>query len=314
MNPTMPTVNHPGRLRAWLAFTRPKTWLLAISPVIAALALSWADSGEFQPVVALFTLSIAILMQAITNMENDLGYAERNAETGNRRGLPRATTMGWISLPTARIAIRIGALLAIFNTAVLIWFGGWGFLLIGLASLCAAYCYMGGPRPIAYTPFGELSVLIFFGLTAVCGTYYLQTGLITISSILLGLGLGAIATGVLAVNNFRDVEHDASIGRRTLAVTIGPKRFLALFVGMMSLPFVAVLLLVAMHIELWPCLITFCCAGKAMRIIRELRIRRHEALNSVMFECVRLESVYAVLFTLGVLASVLGRPLFPSVA
>ena len=173
---TLTARENPGLIRSWLAFTRPKTWLIAVSPVIASLALAWSETRAFEPLTALFTISIAILMQAISNMENDLGYAERNAERGNRRGLPRATTMGWISLPTARIAIRIGALLALINTAVLIWIGGWIFLLIGLASLVAAYSYMGGPKPIAYTPFGELVVLVFFGLTAVCGTYFLQTG------------------------------------------------------------------------------------------------------------------------------------------
>lgn len=297
---------YPGLIKAWLAFTRPKTWLLAISPVVAALALAWVDSGTFRTSAALFTLSIAVLMQAITNMENDLGYAERNAETGNRRGLPRATTRGWISRPTAQIAIRVVAMLALLNTAVLIWLGGWVFLLIGLASLTAAYCYMGGPKPIAYTPFGEIMVLVFFGLTAVCGTYYLQTDAITANALLLGVALGTIATGVLAVNNFRDIEHDASIGRMTLPVTIGPKRFFTLFACMMMMPFIALIIIVALHPTLWPCLITCVCARNAAHIIRELQIRRHEELNTVMFDCVQFEFTYASLFTISILASSLG--------
>lgn len=311
----MPADNqYPGLIKAWLAFTRPKTWLLAISPVVAALALAWADSGTFRPVIALFTLSIAVLMQAITNMENDLGYAERNAETGNRRGLPRATTRGWISKHSARIAIRVAAVLALLNTAVLIWQGGWIFLLIGLASLAAAYCYMGGPKPIAYTPFGEIMVLVFFGLTAVCGTYYLQTDCITTNALLLGIALGTIATGVLAVNNFRDVEHDASIGRMTLPVTIGPKRFFTIFACMMTVPFIALVIMVTLHPELWPCLITCICARNAVHIIRTLQTHRHEELNAVMFNCVQLEFIYAILFTIGIfLATTFGTSSLPEI-
>ena len=90
---TLTAPENPGLIRSWLAFTRPKTWLIAVSPVIASLALAWSETKTFAPLTALFTISIAILMQAISNMENDLGYAERNAERGNRRGLPRATTM-----------------------------------------------------------------------------------------------------------------------------------------------------------------------------------------------------------------------------
>ena len=297
---------YPGLLRSWLAFARPKTWVIAASPVIASLALAWCESGIFAPLTALFTITIAILMQAISNMENDLGYAERNAETGNRRGLPRATTMGWISRPTARLAIRIGAVLALANTAVLIWLGGWIFLLIGIASLAAAYTYMGGPKPIAYTPLGELVVLVFFGLTAVCGTYYLQTGSISLNAYLLGLALGSVASGVLAVNNFRDYEHDASIGRRTLAVVAGRPRFLRIFRVLMFVPYGAVVLMASVNSALWPILITFASIPIAVSTAKELALKEHEALNAVMFSCVILEGIFSFLFAAGcLLASLL---------
>ena len=243
-------------------------------------------------------------MQAISNMENDLGYAERNAERGNRRGLPRATTMGWISLPTARIAIRIGALLALINTAVLIWIGGWVFLLIGLASLIAAYSYMGGPKPIAYTPFGELVVLVFFGLTAVCGTYFLQTGSISTNACLLGLALGSIASGVLAVNNFRDYEHDSSIGRNTLAVVIGKPGFLKLFHCLMLVPYAALVIMGVNSTSHWPILIAFATLPLAVSIAKNLAQKEHEALNAVMFGCVKLEGIFSLLFAAGCILAV----------
>ena len=296
---TLTAPENPGLIRSWLAFTRPKTWLIAVSPVIASLALAWSETKTFAPLTALFTISIAILMQAISNMENDLGYAERNAERGNRRGLPRATTMGWISLPTARIAIRIGALLALINTAVLIWIGGWVFLLIGLASLIAAYSYMGGPKPIAYTPFGELVVLVFFGLTAVCGTYFLQTGSISTNACLLGLALGSIASGVLAVNNFRDYEHDSSIGRNTLAVVIGKPGFLKLFHCLMLVPYAALVIMGVNSTSHWPILIAFATLPLAVSIAKNLAQKEHEALNAVMFGCVKLEGIFSLLFAAG---------------
>ena len=294
-----PAPANPGRLGAWLAFTRPKTWLLAVAPVLAALALAWAEAHAFSPVVALLTLTIAVLMQAISNMENDLGYSKRKAETGNRRGLPRATTMGWISNHTAEWAIRMAAVLAMINTAALIYFGGWPFALVGAASLTAAYCYMGGPKPIAYTPFGEVLVLLFFGLTAVCGTYYLQTSELTINCILLGAALGTIASGVLAVNNFRDREHDESIGRRTLAVLIGEKSFLRLFDALLLIPYALVALMVVTDISRWPYFLVILSLPLAMRVSQQIRRSQHEALNEVMFGCVQLEARFALLFAIG---------------
>ena len=78
----------PGSLKAWMAFTRPKTWGVAVAPVIAALSLALFETGRFDALTAFFTMTIALLMQIISNMKNDLGYTEKKAETGNRRGLP----------------------------------------------------------------------------------------------------------------------------------------------------------------------------------------------------------------------------------
>lgn len=138
----------PGSVKAWMAFTRPKTWGVAVAPVIAALSLALFETGRFDGLTAFFTMTIALLMQIISNMKNDLGYTEKKAETGNRRGLPRATSQGWISVSTARRAILALIMLALLNTAVLIWLGGWVFALIGIASVVAAYSYMAARNPL----------------------------------------------------------------------------------------------------------------------------------------------------------------------
>ena len=294
-----------GSLRAWLAFTRPKTFGVAVAPVIAALSLAYAETGIFKPLVALFTFTMAVLMQALTNMKNDLGYTERHAETGNRRGLPRATARGWLTIGQARSAIRLTIALGLLNTALLIYFGGWFFAVIGIASTVAAYAYMGGPKPIAYTPFGEITVLLFFGLTAVLGTYWLQAHMLTANSVALGAALGAIASAVLCVNNWRDREHDASIARRTLAVVAGEKRFPIIFAAVLYLPFALIVLMMIANPQLWPCAITFVAMPRCAEIFRQMRTLRHEALNGTMFECVKLELKFSLLFSIGALLSVL---------
>jgi 1,4-dihydroxy-2-naphthoate octaprenyltransferase len=80
---------------------------------------------------------------------------------------------------------------------------------------------MGGPRPIAYTPYGELTVFLFFGLAAVTGSHFVFAGGVSIVSWLAAGAVGAHAAAVLAVNNYRDAEHDARTGRRTFAATFG---------------------------------------------------------------------------------------------
>ena len=99
--------------------------------------------------------------------------------------------------------------------------GGWPIVLTSVFSTLAAVGYMGGPRPIAYTPFGELTVFVFFGLVAVCGTYYVQAGTIGAAAWIAAVAIGMHAAAVLLVNNYRDCAHDAATGRRTLAVVLG---------------------------------------------------------------------------------------------
>ena len=286
--------DYPGLLRAWLAFVRPKTWGVAVAPVLATLALAYSERHVFDPVVAFFTLSIAVLMQIVTNMENDLGYTERKAEVGNRKGLPRATTRGWISRSTARRAIVVTGVLALLNTGVLIAFGGWPFALVG-----------GGPKPIAYTPFGELTVLLFFGITAVFGTYYLQTHAWSLNMVLLGIALGSIAASVLAVNNYRDHEHDRSIGRKTLAVVLPEEVFVKVFEVLIVAPYLLVALMVVIDMSYWPYFLVMLSFVDCMRLPEKLRTLKHEALNAVMFSCVKLEIKFSVLFMLGALAQAL---------
>lgn len=293
----------PGSFQAWAAFTRPKTWGVAVAPVIASLSLALTETDHLSPIIAFFTLTIALLMQIVSNMKNDLGYTERKAETGNRKGLPRATSMGWISITAARRGILAAIALSLINTAILIYFGGWYFALIGIASVTAAYAYMGGPYPIAYTPLGELTVLVFFGLTAVCGTYYLQTGLLSVNAVLLGIALGSIAAGVLCINNWRDRVHDRSIGRRTLAVVLNDNPFTTLFRILMFLPFMLVIIMIGLVPKLWPSLIVFLCFPDCISIPRDMKRLQHEALNQTMFACVKLELKYSVLFAIGSVVS-----------
>lgn len=292
----------PGSLQAWLAFTRPKTWGIAVAPVLAALTLSVYETNELHWETAFFTLTIALLMQIVSNMKNDLGYTEKKAETGTRKGLPRATSFGWISVELAKKAISFTIVLSLVNTIILVYFGGWIFLIIGIISVIAAFTYMGGPKPIAYTPFGEITVMTFFGLTAVCGSYYLQTHTISFNAILLSISLGAIASSVLCVNNWRDREHDKSIGRQTLAVVLGDKSFLTIFRFLIYIPFI---LAVAMAIlgNLIHCLIVLLCFPLCLPLTNQLKTLEGEELNKTMFSCVKYELIYSILFSLGLVIS-----------
>jgi 1,4-dihydroxy-2-naphthoate polyprenyltransferase len=211
----------PGSLAAWRVALRPKTFPIAAVPVFVGTAFAWAQHGTFVPWVFVLAIAGAILVQAISNMQNDVGYTVRGGETGTRTGLPRATANGWLSVPAVRTAIVVSALVAVAVGAPLMAYRGWPVALIVASSIVAAWAYMGGPKPIAYTPFGDVTVFLFFGLMAVCGTIYVQAGTVGTAGWLAGVAIGLLAASVLTVNNHRDIAHDATTGRRTLSVVLG---------------------------------------------------------------------------------------------
>jgi 1,4-dihydroxy-2-naphthoate octaprenyltransferase len=289
-----------GSIEAWLAALRVQSLLVAISPVLVGAALGWQRTGAIDSTVALIVLAAALLVQVVANLQNDVGYTVRGGELhGTRIGLPRATAQGWLRVRTVRAAIVAVAAAATALGLWLVALRGWPVLAIGASSLLAALAYMGGPRPIAYTPFGELTVFVFFGLVAVIGTDWVLSGSIGAASVAAAVALGGIAAAALAVNNQRDVAHDAMVGRRTFPVTFGAAAGQRLYTLLLLVPFVLTPLvawLAAAPAMLAPLLLL--PAAWALR--RDfLRCPPGLAFNAVLYRTFRMELLYAVLLGSG---------------
>jgi len=229
-----------GGAQAWMVAARPRSLPVAISPVVVGASFGYLHAGSIDIVAALLALAAALMMQIIVNLQNDVGYTVRGGDrTGSRTGLPRATANGWLSVKQVRLAIVILSLISVGLGVALVADRGWPVLAIGAMSLMAALAYMGGPKPIAYTPFGELTVMVFFGIVAVCGTAWLLTGSLDLVDVLAALSVGSLAAAALAVNNHRDIAHDREVGRRTFAVVCGPGASSTLFGALLFFPFAA---------------------------------------------------------------------------
>lgn len=209
--------------KAWLLAARPKTLPAAVAPVWAGCALAWEYHRAFDPLLALCTLVGALAIQIATNFFNDAIDAQKGADTDRRLGPTRVTASGLLSRRQVMgMALRfIG--LALLCGLVLYQARGWPIAAIGLPSLYLAYGYTGGPFPLAYRGMGELFVILFFGLVAVTGTVFIQTGGWPAAGLLLGVQTGLLSAVLISINNFRDREEDAGTGKRTLAVRCGPK-------------------------------------------------------------------------------------------
>ena len=209
-------------LKYWLLAIRPKTLSVAVVPVLVGCTLAWIDRGTLDWLVMGVTLLAAGLIQIGTNLHNDAADFERGADcSATRLGPARVTAQGWLSAAQVKrgAALCFGA--ALLCGCYLVWVGGWPIVGIGLAAIAAGLAYTGGPRPVAYSSLGELFVWLFFGLAAVTGSYYLQTGRLSGGAVLAGALLGMPAAAVLVVNNYRDMDNDRQVGKNTLAVRLG---------------------------------------------------------------------------------------------
>ncbi len=280
---------------AWLLAVRPATLSLSVAPVAVGAALAWAGEGKVAWAAVAAALAGSMLIQIGTNLHNDAADAERGGDGADRVGPVRATAAGLLSAA----AVKHGALLCFALAAAvglyLVAVGGWPILLLGLASIAAGWAYTGGPRPIAYSPFGEIFVVAFFGFGAVGGTYWLCTLHLSAAALAGGLAMGLFAAAVLLVNNHRDLEADARAGRLTLPMAIGARATHWLYGALMLLPF-ALLPFLARDLprgHVWPALIALPAA--LVLIARFAREPRGQGFNAILARSAQVQLVFAVL-------------------
>ncbi len=291
----------PGSLRAWAVAVRPKTLWIAAIPVGVATSIAWMHGAPIFPWVATLAFVASILMQVITNLQNDVGYTARGLETGKRVGLPRATARGWLTPAEVRRAIALAIAGAVAVGVPLAMHAGAPVAGIGIASVLAALAYMGGPRPIAYTPFGELAVFVFFGLVAVLGTYFLYAGAGGPAVWLAAMAIGAHAAAVLVVNNHRDAEHDRRTGRRTFAASFGKAASTKLYAIALWSPFVLAVAMAVVESRPW-----LAAPLVLLPVARRLQADfinapAGPAFNLLLFRTVKLELAFGAAMAAGAL-------------
>jgi 1,4-dihydroxy-2-naphthoate octaprenyltransferase len=237
----------PGRVLAWCLALRPWSFSISLAPVLAGTGLAALDGHRTDLGLAATALLACVLIHGGTNLQNDVGDFRRGADGRGRIGPPRATTEGW--LPAAQVqAVAVLCFAAAFIPGLyLVARGGWPIVAIGLASVAAGAAYTAGPRPVAYSGWGEAFVIVFFGLVAVGGTYYLHAGLIGPAALAAGAALGALAAAVLVVNNLRDIDSDRRIGKKTLAVRRGVRFTVLEYALLLHAPFALLPVLVLLE-------------------------------------------------------------------
>lgn len=286
--------------QAWLLAARPKTLPAAVGPVLVGTALAWAD-GRFALLPALAAVAGALLLQILSNFANDYFDFVKGADTSERLGPTRVMAAGLLRPGELRAGMAVVIALAALVGVYLIFVGGWPILAVGLASILAALLYTGGPFPFGYYGLGDFFVFLFFGLVAVCGTYFVQAGTVTAEALLAAVPVGALITAILVVNNLRDIPTDAQAGKRTLAVFLGAantrREYLLLLALAYAVPFVLWLGFDRSPGVLLPLLSLPLAVQRGRAIYRETG----PALNPVLAATAQLSLLYSLLLAIGLL-------------
>jgi 1,4-dihydroxy-2-naphthoate polyprenyltransferase len=208
-------------LTHWIHAARPKTLGAAVAPVAVGTVIGWKIGGEFHAGLAAATLGSCIALQVATNWFNDALDFVKGGDTAARIGPRRITASGVVSARTVVNAAVFMLIIAAALSAPLFLARGWPIVAIGIPSLYFSYGYTGGPVPLAYRGLGELFVILFFGLVAVTGSAFVQSGQWLVEALIAGIQIGCLSTVLIAVNNLRDIAEDRQTGKRTLAARFG---------------------------------------------------------------------------------------------
>ena len=277
--------------RRWWLGVRPATLGLSLVPVFLGTALG-IHLGAAPGLPSLLLACGCVLgIQAGTNLFNDAGDGARGADGPERLGPQRLVGSGLATVAEVRRAAWLCFGLALLGGLVLAWQHGAVIIVIGLASLLAGWLYSAGPRPLSHSPWGESVVLLFFGLVAVSGSCFLQTGRFSALSLLFGLVPGVHSAAVLLVNNTRDLVQDRAAGRITLASLLGERRARRLYTGLILLPFALLPLLGMALSQPLVGVAPLVLLPLALLAIRHFAVRQGRALNLQLKETARLQAL-----------------------
>ncbi|MEE1310002.1 MAG: 1,4-dihydroxy-2-naphthoate octaprenyltransferase [Bacteroidaceae bacterium] len=286
-------------LKAWFLAARPKTLTGAAAPVIIGGALAFQYVGHLNCLPFLLCLLFAFVMQIDSNLINDYFDFRKGTDREDRLGPERACAQGWVTPKAMRVAIVLTTSLACVLGLPLIFWGGYKLILVG--ALCVLFCFL-YTTCLSYRGYGDLLVLVFFGIVPVCMTFFVLAECVTWSVFIASVACGLAIDCLLMVNNYRDRNQDEISGKRTLVVRFGRKFGLRMYLWLGLLAFALGSL--SINVVTGKC---YSLLPLALYVVLHILVYRKmkpidgKALNGVLGATARNIFLFGVLFALSLL-------------
>ena len=285
------------KLKLWFEGARPKTIPAAVVPVIVGTASVESSLTIYKLLLAL-VVSIALLVGV--NYANDYSDGIRGTDQ-DRVGPRRLVGSELVSAKKVKLAAGISFLVAAIAGLVLAIVTSLLLILIGCLAILAAWFYTGGSKPYGYSGFGEISVFVFFGLVATVGSSYVQSQTIESISILCSVPVGLLASALLVVNNFRDIETDSETGKQTFAVRLGKAKTQTFF-ALLLLGSLGMYVLIAM-LYTYLALITLVAIPLSLKLIKDIYTKESaEDLIKILENTAKLHLLAGILLSIGLVS------------
>ena len=285
------------KLKLWFEGARPKTIPAAVVPVIVGTASVESSLTIYRLLLALV---VSIALQVGVNYANDYSDGIRGTDQ-DRVGPRRLVGSGLVNAEKVKLAAGISFLVAAIAGLVLAIVTSLFLILIGCLAILAAWFYTGGSKPYGYSGFGEISVFVFFGLVATVGSSYVQSQTIESISILCSVPVGLLASALLVVNNFRDIETDSETGKQTFAVRLGKAKTQTFF-ALLLLGSLGMYVLIAM-LYTYLALITLVAIPLSLKLIKDIYTKESaEDLIKILENTAKLHLLAGILLSIGLVS------------
>ena len=283
-------------IRIWIEAMRLRTLPVSVAGVIAGTACA-VILDSFKPAPAIACLVFAALAQIAANFGNEYYDYKNGIDRKGRAGFRRGVTEGEIDPKSMKTATYSVLALAAAVGCTMLLFCPWWLIIVGVLIMIFTLAYSAGPYPLSHHGLGDVAVVIFFGIIPVTFTCFLQTGSWEGMGIIIpvSIAVGLLAANVLVVNNYRDMEDDAAVGKRTTVVIFG-RRFMNLAYLLSGIAAMAVMIPVWTRLPLWALTVPVVYIALHLKVWLRLRQTTGAALNPLLGRTAVNLLVFSLLF------------------